>query len=51
MGRLLAMVATVNALDVLIAGIAMAHGAEKIVSRNEDLLRIRKVAAIDVPVY
>lgn len=51
MGRLLAIGTPVNTLDVLIAGIALSHGAEKIISRDRDFLHIGKVAAIDVQVY
>jgi predicted nucleic acid-binding protein len=51
MGSLLAIGTPVNALDVLIVGIAMAYGADKIVSRDKDFLRIGKLASIDVLVY
>ena len=51
MGSLLAIGTPVNALDVLIVGIAMAYGAKKIVSRDKDFLRIGKLASIDVLIY
>jgi len=41
----------VNALDVLIAGIAVANGIEKIATRDKDFLEIAKVADIDVLIY
>jgi len=42
---------SVNALDILIAGIAVANGVSKIVTRDRDFLEIAKVADIDVLTY
>jgi predicted nucleic acid-binding protein len=41
----------VNSTDVLIAGIAIVNGAEKIVSRDRDFISIGKVSDLDVLVY
>ncbi len=41
----------VNALDILIAGIAVAHGANKIITRDQDFKEISKVSDIDVVFY
>ena len=38
----------VNALDVLIAGIAIANGAEKVATRDGDFMEISKVAELEV---
>ena len=43
MARLLNIGKIVNTLDVLIAGIAVTNGADKIVSRDKDFLEISKV--------
>ncbi|MEA1994011.1 MAG: type II toxin-antitoxin system VapC family toxin [Euryarchaeota archaeon] len=51
MGRLLRVGMPVNALDVLIAGIAVANGAEKIISRDKDFEKIAKVADIEAVIY
>jgi tRNA(fMet)-specific endonuclease VapC len=51
MGSLLALGTPVNSLDVLIAGIALAHGAEKIVSRDKDFQQIGRIVDIDVQIY
>lgn len=51
MGRLLSLGTPVNSTDVLIAGIAAANGAEKIVSRDGDFITIGKVSKFDVLVY
>jgi predicted nucleic acid-binding protein len=51
MGRLLSLGTSVNSMDVLIAGIAAANGAEKIVSRDSDFISIGKVSKFDVIVY
>lgn len=51
MGRLLGLGTPVNSTDVLIAGIAIVNGAEKIVSRDRDFISIGKVSDLDVLVY
>lgn len=51
MGRLLSLETPVNSTDVLIAGIAIVNGAEKIVSRDRDFISIGKVSELDVLVY
>lgn len=51
MGRLLNLETSVNSTDVLIAGIAIVNGAEKIVSRDRDFISIGKVSDLDVLVY
>ena len=49
--RLMALGKEVNALDILIAGIAIANGAEKIVTRDSDFEEIAKVSDIEVILY
>ena len=49
--RLMAVGKTVNALDILIAGIAIASGAEKIITGDSDFLEIAKVSNIEVVLY
>ncbi len=51
MGRLLSLGTPVNSMDVLIAGIASANGAEKIISRDSDFINIGKVSKFDVLIY
>lgn len=51
MAKLLSIGKVVNPLDVLIAGIAITYGADKIVSRDRDFLEIAKVTGIEVEVY
>jgi len=51
MARLLKMRASVNALDVIIAGISVAHGAETIVSKDRDFLEIAKVTELEAVIY
>jgi len=48
MGSLLRLGKPVNALDVLISGIAVANGADTIVTSDRDFQTIQKVANIDV---
>ncbi len=48
MGALLRLGRPVNALDVLISGIAVANGADTIVTSDGDFETIQKVANIDV---
>ncbi len=48
MGSLLRLGRPVNALDVLISGIAVANGADTIVTSDGDFETIQKVANIDV---
>ncbi len=49
--RLVAVGKEINALDVLIAGIAIANGAEKIITRDQDFEEIAKVSDIEVVLY
>ncbi|WP_290597155.1 MULTISPECIES: type II toxin-antitoxin system VapC family toxin [unclassified Archaeoglobus] len=49
--RLMAIGREVNALDILIAGIAIANGAEKIVTRDADFGEIAKVSDVEVILY
>lgn len=49
--RLMAVGKAVNALDILIAGIAIASGAEKIITGDSDFLEIAKVSNIEVVLY
>lgn len=51
MGRLLSLGIPVNSTNVLIAGIAVVNGTEKIVSRNIDFISIGKVSELEVLVY
>ncbi len=51
MARLLSLGKLVNTLDVLIAGIAITNGADKIVSRDKDFLEISKVTGLEIEVY
>lgn len=51
MARLKSVGTPVNALDVLIAGIAAANGADKIITKDNDFLKIAKVIDIEVLVY
>lgn len=51
MARLLKMGASVNALDVIIAGISVAYGAETIVSKDTDFLEIAKVTELEAVIY
>jgi tRNA(fMet)-specific endonuclease VapC len=41
----------VNALDVLIAGIAISSRAEKLITRDRDFLEIAKISDLAVTVY
>ncbi len=49
--KLMAVGKEVNAFDVLVAGIAIANGADKIVTRDSDFVEIAKVSDIDVVAY
>ncbi|ADC65192.1 PilT protein domain protein [Ferroglobus placidus DSM 10642] len=49
--KLLAMGREINVLDVLIAGIALANGAEKIITRDSDFEEIAKLSDIEVVFY
>jgi len=49
--RLMAIGREVNALDILIAGIAVANGADKIITRDPDFETIAKVSDIEVILY
>ncbi len=51
MGRLLSLGTPVNNTDVIIAGIAAANRAERIVSKDSDFISIGKVSKFDVLVY
>jgi predicted nucleic acid-binding protein len=48
MGALLRIGKPINALDVLISGIAVANGADEIVTSDKDFQTIEKVANISV---
>lgn len=48
MAMLLSLGMPINSLDVLIAGIAVANGAEKLVTRDRDFENIAKVTKIGV---
>lgn len=50
MGALLKVGQPVNALDVLIAGTAVANGAEKVISRDRDYDRIATVSNVKVEI-
>jgi len=49
--RLMAIGIEINALDILIAGIAIANGADKIITRDPDFKEIAKVSDIEVLLY
>ena len=49
--KLLAVGREVNALDILIAGIAIANGAEKIITKDSDFEEIARVSDIEVVLY
>jgi len=49
--KLIAIGREVNALDILIAGIAIANGANKIITRDPDFEEIAKVSDIEVVLY
>jgi len=51
MSRLLALGIAVNAFDVLIAGIAVANGAETLITRDRDFESIAKVTELNIIVY
>ena len=51
MSRLLALGISVNAFDVLIAGIAVANGAETLITRDKDFESIAKVTELNMKVY
>lgn len=49
--RLMAIGREVNALDILIAGIAIANGADKIITRDTDFEEIAKVSDVGIVLY
>jgi len=49
--KLLAVGREINVLDIMIAGIAVANGAEKIITADEDFLEIEKVSDLEVVLY
>lgn len=51
MSRLMALGISVNAFDVLIAGIAEANGAEAIITRDKDFESIAKVTELNIKLY
>lgn len=51
MSRLFALGISVNAFDVLIAGIAVANGAHILITRDRDFESIAKVTELDMKVY
>ena len=50
-GRLLSLGTVVNSVDVLIAGIAVANGAETLITRDRDFESIAKVTEINIKIY
>ena len=51
MADLLKLGVSVNSMDVLIAGIAIAKGAEGLATRDRDFLEIAKVSELEILVY
>ena len=51
MSRLMALKISVNAFDILIAGIAESNGAEAIVTRDKDFESIAKVTELNIKLY
>ena len=51
MARLLALGISVNSFDVLIAGVAVANGAETLITRDKDFESIAKVTELNMKVY
>ena len=51
MANLMTAERSVNSLDVLIAGIAIANGAEKIVTGDKDFVEISKVSELKTLLY
>ncbi len=51
MADLLKLGVSVNSMDVLIAGIAIAKGAEGLATRDRDFLEIAKVSELEVLLY
>ncbi|VVB69370.1 tRNA(fMet)-specific endonuclease VapC [uncultured archaeon] len=51
MVRLLTLGISVNAFDVLIAGIAISNGAEALITRDRDFESIAKVTELNTKVY
>jgi len=51
MADLLTMGRPVNTLDVLIAGIAITNGAEKIATRDKDFMEISEVSLLETLFY
>ena len=49
--RLMAIGEEINALDILIAGIAIANGADRIITRDTDFKEVAKISDIDVVLY
>jgi len=49
--KLVAVGREVNALDILIAGIAVANGVEKIITRDPDFEEVAKVSDIEAVLY
>lgn len=51
MSRLMTLGISVNAFDVLIAGIAESNGAETIITRDKDFESIAKVTELNIKLY
>ena len=49
--RLMAIGKEINALDILIAGIAIANGADRIITRDTDFKEVAKISDIDIVLY
>ena len=50
-GRLLSLGTAVNSVDVLIAGIAVANGAETLITKDRDFESIAKVTELNIKIY
>jgi hypothetical protein len=48
MGGLLRLGTPINALDVLISGIAIANGAERLVTADRDFDRVGRIADVEI---
>jgi hypothetical protein len=51
MGSLLRLGSPINSLDVLISGIAIANGAEKLVTADRDFERVGRIADIEIQFF
>jgi hypothetical protein len=51
MARLMSLGMPVNSMDVLIAGIAVTNGADRLISRDQDFMKISQASDLDVTLY